>query len=77
MRVLQSSYRLSLVVAAFGLSLMVSGLTAAGATRVKFENGMEVIFKENHSSPMITSIVFVRAGAKYETNYNNGVTHLL
>lgn len=50
---------------------------AAKTTRVSFENGLEVIFKENHSSPMITSIVFVRAGAKYETDFNNGVTHLL
>jgi len=49
----------------------------AKTTRVTFENGMEVIFKENHSSPMITSIVFVRAGAKYENDFNNGVTHLL
>jgi len=50
---------------------------AAKTTRVTFDNGMDVIFKENHNSPMVTSIVFVRAGAKYEDNYNNGVTHLL
>ena len=49
----------------------------AKTTRVQLDNGMEVIFKENHSSPMITSIVFVRAGAKYENDFNNGVTHLL
>ncbi len=40
-------------------------------------NGMEVVLKENHASPMITSLVFVRAGSKYENEYNNGVTHLL
>ncbi|MDD4052533.1 MAG: insulinase family protein, partial [candidate division Zixibacteria bacterium] len=49
----------------------------AKTTRVQLDNDMEVIFKENHSSPMITSIVFVRAGAKYENDFNNGVTHLL
>jgi zinc protease len=54
-----------------------SGPAEAKTTRVKLDNGMEVIFKENHSSPMITSIVFVRAGAKYENEFNNGVTHLL
>lgn len=56
--------------------LVPTELTAQ-TTRTTFENGMEVIFKENHSSPMITSIVFVRAGAKYETEFNNGITHFL
>lgn len=67
-----------LPVAVFCLVFTVfSAVTAAKTTRVTFENGMEVIFKENHSSPMITSIVFVRAGAKYENDFNNGTTHLL
>jgi len=57
--------------------LAFSGTAEAKTTRVTFENGMEVIFKENHSSPMITSIVFVRAGAKYENDFNNGITHFL
>jgi zinc protease len=61
----------------FIISFLLSVLAAARTTRVTFENGMEVIFKENHSSPMITSIVFVRAGAKYEDEFNNGVTHFL
>ncbi len=43
----------------------------------KLDNGMTVILKENHSSPMITSIVFINAGARYETDFNNGVTHFL
>ncbi|MEZ5360381.1 MAG: pitrilysin family protein [Candidatus Zixiibacteriota bacterium] len=55
---------------------IVSNL-AAETKRVTFKNGMEVIFKENHSSPMITSIVFIRAGAKYENEFNNGITHFL
>lgn len=60
------------------LVLGIAGATVeAKTTRVRLDNGMEVIFRENHSSPMITSIVFVRAGAKYETPFNNGVTHLL
>lgn len=50
---------------------------AAGTTTYKMSNGMDVILKENHSSPMIASIVFVKSGAKYETDYNNGVTHFL
>ena len=43
----------------------------------KLDNGMTVILKENHSSPMITSVVFINAGARYESDYNNGVTHFL
>ncbi|MCK5125895.1 MAG: insulinase family protein [candidate division Zixibacteria bacterium] len=58
------------------ISLIVS-MVSAKTTRMTFENGMEVIFKENHSSPMITSIVFIRAGAKYENDFNNGITHFL
>jgi zinc protease len=55
----------------------LSGAAEARTSRITFQNGMEVIFKENHSSPMITSIVFVRAGAKYENDFNNGITHFL
>lgn len=63
---------------AFCLCLLIFAGNIHGKTkRVTFENGMEVIFKENHSSPMITSIVFVRAGAKYENAFNSGITHFL
>jgi len=51
--------------------------TRSETTTYKMSNGMDVILKENHSSPMIASIVFVKSGAKYETEYNNGVTHFL
>ncbi len=46
-------------------------------TRFGLENGMQVILKENHSSPMVTSLIFVKAGAKYEDRFNNGATHFL
>jgi len=38
---------------------------------------MEFILKENHSSPMIASVIFVRSGSKYESRYENGLTHFL
>ena len=41
------------------------------------DNGMQIILKENHASPMATSLIFVRAGSKYENRFNNGVTHFL
>jgi len=71
-------YPYLLPIIGFFLAMAVFSTAAtAKTTRVTFENGMEVIFKENHSSPMITSIVFVRAGAKYENDFNNGITHFL
>ncbi|MFH1699082.1 MAG: pitrilysin family protein [Candidatus Zixiibacteriota bacterium] len=57
--------------------LVLGAAVQANTSRLTLENGMEVIFKENHSSPMISSLVFIRAGAKYEDEFNNGVTHLL
>ncbi len=40
-------------------------------------NGMEVMLVENHSSPVISAVVCVRAGSAYEDGMNNGVSHLL
>ena len=51
--------------------------TATPATIYRMSNGMQVILQENHASPMIASVVFVRSGAKYETDFNNGATHFL
>jgi zinc protease len=48
-----------------------------GIKQFTMDNGMQVILKENHASPMITSLIFVKAGSKYESKYNNGVTHFL
>ncbi|MBD3299549.1 MAG: hypothetical protein GF341_12895, partial [candidate division Zixibacteria bacterium] len=50
---------------------------ASPATTYRMSNGMEVILQENHASRMISSIVFVKSGAKYESVYNNGATHFL
>ncbi len=43
----------------------------------RLDNGMEIILKENHSSPMIASIIFVKSGSKYESKFENGITHFL
>lgn len=74
--------RISAVVVLFGLIPVLSGCGGPreGDTNVErftLANGMEIILKENHASPMITSLVFVKAGSKFENKYNNGVTHLL
>jgi predicted Zn-dependent peptidase len=51
--------------------------TAGQATMYTLPNGMEIILKENHATPLVSSIVVVKAGSKYENDQNNGFTHLL
>ena len=43
----------------------------------ELNNGMEFILVENHGSPMVACVIFVKSGAKYETQYENGITHFL
>jgi zinc protease len=63
------------------LILLISSVTLAaqneGTTYATLSNGMKLVLKENHSSPMITSVVFVNAGARYEDESTNGLTHFL
>ncbi len=60
------------------LLLMLFGSAFAGKTNIyTLSNGMQVILKENHAMPLISSVVVVRAGSKYENDQNNGFTHLL
>ena len=40
-------------------------------------NGMKMILIEKHANPMIASMIYVKAGSKYETEFNNGITHFL
>lgn len=40
-------------------------------------NGMEVMLVENHASPVIASVMVVKAGARYETIELNGAAHYL
>jgi len=62
----------------FLLILMaVIRLPAGEVRQLTLENGMVVILKENHSTPMVSSIVCVRAGSKFEDESNNGFTHFL
>ena len=54
-----------------------SVVTATSTSVYTLGNGMEVILKENHAMPLISSVVVVKAGSKYENDQNNGFTHLL
>jgi predicted Zn-dependent peptidase len=61
------------------LLALVAGPVAAkdAATLDTLDNGMELILVENHSSPLIASVIFVQSGSKYESEYENGITHFL
>ena len=41
------------------------------------ENGMEVIYVENHSNPVIASVVIIKTGVRNETPDINGASHYL
>lgn len=57
--------------------LLTSPVLAGKTTFHTLDNGMEVILKENHAVSLISSVVVVKAGSKYENDQNNGFTHLL
>lgn len=67
------------------LSIIISFLFGCGDSKVRIgdaneytlDNGMEIVLRENHASPMIASLIFVHSGSKYESKYTNGATHFL
>jgi len=65
---------LAISIAVLVLPLMVF---AGEARQITLDNGMVVLLIENHSTQMVSSIVCVRAGSKYEDATNNGFTHFL
>jgi len=49
----------------------------SNATIYSLPGGMKIILIEKHANPLSACMVYVNAGSKYETDKNNGVTHLL
>ncbi|HKK20486.1 MAG TPA: pitrilysin family protein, partial [candidate division Zixibacteria bacterium] len=58
-------------------ALLIPSSPKAADSLYTLNNGMKVILKENHGSPMIASVIFVKSGSKYESQYENGITHFL
>ncbi|MEW6051337.1 MAG: pitrilysin family protein [Candidatus Zixiibacteriota bacterium] len=75
MKLLQYSLTALVAVTVIVLAFVVAPVAADETYRLP--NGMEVILKPNHSAPMVASLVFVRSGSKYESTYENGITHFL
>lgn len=57
------------------LSKQIHGKLAA--SHITLDNGMEFVLMENHSNPMIASVIVVKTGSKNEGQANNGVSHML
>ncbi|MBD3168367.1 MAG: hypothetical protein GF307_02715 [candidate division Zixibacteria bacterium] len=70
---------IAFIVTGFGIYLSGCGTGTVEKKIVEktFSNGFRLILNENHASPMITSIVMVEAGSKFENDQTNGFTHLL
>ncbi|UCC79859.1 MAG: insulinase family protein [Candidatus Zixiibacteriota bacterium] len=60
-----------------GLLVMAVSALAGETTFYTLGNGMKVILKENHAAPLVSSVIIVKAGSKFENEQNNGFTHLL
>jgi zinc protease len=74
--VIKSTFKFVLI-AGLVLCLSFAGNIWAASETYRLDNGMEIILKPSHNAPMIASVIFVKAGAKYESTYENGITHFL
>ena len=63
----------------FVCALLLLGSFAAGADwhREVLDNGLKVMILENHQVPQVNISTTVKVGAKNETDYFDGATHLL
>lgn len=67
-----------LVLAAIGAMLLLIGAaTAADWQLTQLDNGLKVMILENHQVPQVTISTSINVGAKNESDYFDGATHLL
>lgn len=57
-------------------SAQSSGTSASGLTDVTLSNGLQVLLKEDHSSPVVAFTVWYRVGSRNERPGITGVSHL-
>jgi zinc protease len=62
---------------ASALVCVVPAGAAAGAAERTLANGLKVIVKEDHRSPVAVSMVWYRAGSMDEKSGTTGVAHVL
>jgi len=69
-----------LIIFSIQLVIPVSSLAMElipGLSKIKLSNGLTAIVKENHRAPVAAIQVWVQAGSVYETEEENGITHLI
>ncbi len=72
------SFAALLAVAAFFSLLPVARAAAAeAAERRTLPGGLTVVLQENHTAPVVAVQVWVKAGSRYETDAEAGITHLI
>ena len=59
------------------LNTQAHGIRQNKALTYNLPNGMRAILIEKHANPVVASMIYVKAGSKYETDFNNGITHFL
>jgi zinc protease len=69
--------RLVLVSLILGFSFMAAlGTATAELLHTTLNNGMTVVIKENHAAPVVTAVMYVRAGHIFEEEYlGAGISH--
>lgn len=71
------THKQTLLVLLLLLLSATSVLASPLAWQTDLPNGMRVIIIEDHSNPLATSIINIRAGSHTESIQNNGISHLL
>ena len=72
--------KLSVLLPVFMACLTIVTFAWSGVSEAKravLENGLEIVFIENHASPIVSSNVIVKAGVSTEPSDMNGVSHFL
>jgi zinc protease len=78
MRSRGSRWRVASVVAVVLLLLPgAGGAQTGGITRARLPNGLTIIVRENHESPVVAYSLMIRMGTRTETPDNAGISNLL
>lgn len=57
--------------------ISVAGTATAGTTEYKLDNGMKILVREDHRSPVVVSQIWYKVGSSYEHNGATGLSHVL
>ncbi len=75
MRHIRRVTTLAMIIAMF--FLVQTAWAAPKPERIKLKNGLTLIVLEDHSAPVASLQVWVRAGARLERPFENGITHFI